>query len=754
MSSMDSLLKLSGRKNAAKLMRAEALYLSSKDMKSVPDAIEQLTNLKELRIDYNQLTKFPTVLLNMTQLTSLNISGNLFTSLPEGITKLSKLSVLTIADINGLIAIKSGPIGISTLPCFKTNQDLQRLDRYEASPTTSGSKASAKIKVPKRIHLRIRGINTNVHHLLEERLRQTIAPILCPNKAEIHESSELVSKNGVLCLLCLKLLNHPCVLACDHVFCTSCVEDWIHGSVLHPPFACPICHEPSMKSEKVTEDMISKAKFFKDMSDTVEKAIMNTSHQKCLKRACNEKATDYCKKCGFYCSDHLKAHNEAHDHEELLSQVDPADLPTAEKLKCKTHPSYEIKYYCQDCLEKPFKCAECHAEDHKPEENPHRYIQYRGSDADCFEEILKTELDEITEMIKKTKSMQSKIDNEKTEFYRAYEQTKSQTVEFVKSLEILVTRLKENLHMQLDNLEKECNREIGILSSELRADEMRLQLSQKLILDTIENFKVMQPDQIKNVFCLSKEMRNSPEKKIDLKPMRVSERLPREILEQLESFNMQLLIGASPEKSSELPASSDLNETFDQSQNLAFDQTSGNYFGISEKGSEIVVVDQNKRVVQKTAPCFLIEGGLHNLQGISVSKAGILAVADSFANAVLLYDAKTMRVGMVLHEYGVGRELLFKSPTDLAFDSQGRLFVVDPGSKSIIVFSKDFAFSHRIEVAHIGDSQVENVPQMIEISTEDFIFIYCSGTNCILAFDKDSNFIPPENCWPITVSSV
>jgi len=83
------------------------LNLQENDLKSLPESIGQLTNLKEMWLLGNSLTDLPESFGQLTKLTKLDLRNNKFTIIPESIGELKNLTKLyltgnrlTKSDIN------------------------------------------------------------------------------------------------------------------------------------------------------------------------------------------------------------------------------------------------------------------------------------------------------------------------------------------------------------------------------------------------------------------------------------------------------------------------------------------------------------------------------------------------------------------------------------------------------------------------------------------------------------------------------
>ena len=64
---------------------AVSLDLSGKGLSRIPDAVTELTEVEELRLNSNNLTELPTSINKLKNLIGLNLSGNKLTELPSEI---------------------------------------------------------------------------------------------------------------------------------------------------------------------------------------------------------------------------------------------------------------------------------------------------------------------------------------------------------------------------------------------------------------------------------------------------------------------------------------------------------------------------------------------------------------------------------------------------------------------------------------------------------------------------------------------
>ena len=69
------------------------LDISSRQFTSVPDAVWQLTSLRELILTRNQLASLPAAVNSLAGLSALDLSHNLLTTMPMEAAELHKLEV-------------------------------------------------------------------------------------------------------------------------------------------------------------------------------------------------------------------------------------------------------------------------------------------------------------------------------------------------------------------------------------------------------------------------------------------------------------------------------------------------------------------------------------------------------------------------------------------------------------------------------------------------------------------------------------
>eukprot|EP00002_Diphylleia_rotans_P018579 TRINITY_DN3597_c0_g2_i2.p1 TRINITY_DN3597_c0_g2~~TRINITY_DN3597_c0_g2_i2.p1 ORF type:complete len:435 (-),score=81.51 TRINITY_DN3597_c0_g2_i2:248-1420(-) len=166
--------------------------------------------------------------------------------------------------------------------------------------------------------------------------------------------------------------------------------------------------------------------------------------------------------------------------------------------------------------------------------------------------------------MEKVKSSQGTIDDTKTELYQSLDESKREAHQFTDDLQKLVDQLKNNINTQLDNIENKCKLQLDHKYHELRAEEGRLELLNRLISEALETFNEMRPAELDNVLKFSRETIFRPFKEFQLQKITMSDKLPRGLLSQLEVVNQQPLFELHLESSSShdsQPASLDATTT-------------------------------------------------------------------------------------------------------------------------------------------------------------------------------------------------
>lgn len=99
------------------LPRLTTLVLTGNGLRSLPDSVGRLSQLRSLECAANKLTKLPSSVANLAELTVLDVSGNSLTALPDNIGQLGKLEHLR-ASGNKLTAVPASFARLGRLRCL------------------------------------------------------------------------------------------------------------------------------------------------------------------------------------------------------------------------------------------------------------------------------------------------------------------------------------------------------------------------------------------------------------------------------------------------------------------------------------------------------------------------------------------------------------------------------------------------------------------------------------------------------------
>jgi Leucine-rich repeat (LRR) protein len=143
-----------------KLTNLKILDLSHNQITEIPDAITQLSNLTWLDLGYNQITAIPDAIANLANLTELYLWNNQITAITDAIKSLTKLQYL---DLRGnpisiprdLLAPSSGEYRPSARPIldyyFRVQDPKKSTQIYEAKILIVGEGGSGKTSLANKL---------------------------------------------------------------------------------------------------------------------------------------------------------------------------------------------------------------------------------------------------------------------------------------------------------------------------------------------------------------------------------------------------------------------------------------------------------------------------------------------------------------------------------------------------------------------------------------------------------------------------
>ena len=131
-------------------------------------------------------------------------------------------------------------------------------------------------------------------------------------------------------------------------------------------------------------------------------------------------------------------------------------------------------------------------------------------------------------------------------------------------------------------------------------------------------------------------------------------------------------------------------------------------------------------------------GGFYSPRNVAVNAYGMVFVADTGTSRIHRFDTEFNRIGKPFGQRGKAFGN-FQEVFGLAFDSQRRLYVGDPGNRRVAVLTSDLQ-----PVAHINVKGWEAAPPMwpmTAVDSRDYLYVVSSGTQEIWVYNtKDPKF--------------
>jgi len=136
------------------------------------------------------------------------------------------------------------------------------------------------------------------------------------------------------------------------------------------------------------------------------------------------------------------------------------------------------------------------------------------------------------------------------------------------------------------------------------------------------------------------------------------------------------------------------------------------------------------------------DGLFVNAHGLRFDAAGSLWAVDNGAHFVARLDRRG-RVAMLLGRHGVKGEAneLFNAPTDIAFASNGDIFITDGyGNSRVVKYSKEGRFLKAWGTKGTGPGQF-NLPHTIVIDRSDRVYVGDRQNYRVQIFDTEGTFL-------------
>lgn len=171
----------------------------------------------------------------------------------------------------------------------------------------------------------------------------------------------------------------------------------------------------------------------------------------------------------------------------------------------------------------------------------------------------------------------------------------------------------------------------------------------------------------------------------------------------------------------------------------------GERYALDRKTSKVIRFDVSGAAIASFGGFGSRSGQLNDPWGITVDKDGNVIVADSFNHRVQKFDADgnvIWSVGSagVSNEPGVGRNVQFFGPRDVAQDKNGRYLITDTGNKRVIVLDGEGNYVAQFGKAGAGNAQFDE-PVGITVDGAGNIYVADAWNKRIQVFNSDYGFM-------------
>ncbi|XP_067913993.1 E3 ubiquitin/ISG15 ligase TRIM25-like isoform X2 [Heterodontus francisci] len=181
-------------------------------------------------------------------------------------------------------------------------------------------------------------------------------------------SNGRISREKLICAICLEVFNNPATIPCGHNFCLECIGRFWDQQFNVGAYSCPQCREsfiprPTLHRNTIVCDIVED--FLKPGTKIDNtRPLAGPGDVSCDFCTSGQlKAERSCLVClASYCEEHLKPHRDSaafQDH----SLTDP--VPDIKERKCKLHRKH-LELFCR--TDKTFICCVCTTNEHRKHE--------------------------------------------------------------------------------------------------------------------------------------------------------------------------------------------------------------------------------------------------------------------------------------------------------------------------------------------------------------------------------------------------
>ena len=593
----------------------------------------------------------------------------------------------------------------------------------------------------------------------------------------------------VTCVICGNMFNDPRTIPCLHTFCKCCLEERMQvDKKTEASFCCPVCGVtlPQDKMASIPTNFV-----IESLVEIVRrKKEHNMDCDNCLHR--NTKAGDFtkvdittvdfvapaeywCAHCAkFLCEKCHEAHKQWSEFAEHKCIAIKQGLQKLKVEMCKHHTTKPLDFYCKDC--RCLICFYCTKKDHKDHEYEDNITKVADEERERVKDAA-APLDKLLEQVRSAttelQEIKSQIDVEgeanvqkiRSTFAEVHKLLKRQEEEAIDKANSIKQSCEKRLALQIKNV-KHLEAEL-VFCDEFRRDILGNNRTRKLIAksDWIKTKSLQLKTQMENSKfnpeCTENDLITKQQKPIDFMNNLGFENFDIPYMSNCSFSRYGQIVKPTDQDRLESPnpyptmrkgtltrSQSTLVKESTKTDQVKIIVTLSDAFGfpVDNQSShlEICCKDglQTTRIREWSSGQYFISyiplvRKNHLLQ---IYWKGHLVNHEHIKVLMTVRDYNNVgQVVKTIEKYGSNNEQLIE-PDYLAKGPNNELIVCDHSTKHLVVFDKQFQYSHVIGEAGRGNGKFQRVTG-IAVDRKGFLYVADCTLHCIQKFKFSGEFV-------------
>ncbi|XP_050415259.1 E3 ubiquitin-protein ligase TRIM33-like [Patella vulgata] len=288
-----------------------------------------------------------------------------------------------------------------------------------------------------------------------------------------------------VCSICLNDFHQPKTIDCQHSFCFTCLEDYVHRTATNDHFLCPLCRfDMPIPKDGVGAFKPSHSTINNPQCDVCTNVVSVFKCKDCPKYLCESCKTMH----DTFCEDHIviKCNEPLSNDGALGADKSPVTSP---RDFCSNHQKKGVEYFCNNCS--MAVCSNCFVVGH----NGHGYLDLQVESV--REEIrgeLKTLNQEIKTHIDKLEKFSESLNMKYCEVNDSVKTACDKVDEQVNIICSEVRKIGDQLKdkMKKDNANVDVNIQLKKLMDDIQKLTEDLKVSVKYSVNVLEDSSIVQ----------------------------------------------------------------------------------------------------------------------------------------------------------------------------------------------------------------------------------------------------------------------